>query len=90
MRYVYLLQSLSWPKKTYVGQTSNLRKRFAAHNAGQSTHTAKYKPWHLTAYIAFAEDRTAIAFERYLKSASGRAFARRRLRGESAYPKSHG
>jgi len=90
MRYVYLLQSLNWPNKTYVGQTSNLRKRFAAHNAGQSTHTAKYKPWHLTAYFAFADDRMAIAFERYLKSASGRAFASKRLCAESEYSKFHG
>jgi len=31
-------------------------------------------------YIAFSDEQKAIEFERYLKSASGRAFANKRLR----------
>src|SRR5262249_53424606 len=53
---------------------------FAAHNAGKSPHTAKFRPWRLVTYIAFSDERKAIDFERYLKSASGRAFAKKRLR----------
>jgi predicted GIY-YIG superfamily endonuclease len=41
----------------------------------QSIHTAKHKPWRLITYVAFADAAKAIAFERYLKSPSGRAFA---------------
>jgi predicted GIY-YIG superfamily endonuclease len=67
----------NWPTKTYVGQSTDLRKRLAAHNAGQSAHTARFKPWKLTTYFAFADESTAVAFERYLKSASGRAFSKR-------------
>ena len=78
--YVYLLKSISFPKQIYVGRTDDLRARLAAHNAGQSPHTAKFKPWDLVTYIAFSDEAKAIAFERYLKSASGRAFANKRLR----------
>ena len=77
MKYVYLLQSLSFPSKHYVGITSTLNKRFADHNAGKSPHTSKYKPWKLVAAIRFADNARATSFEKYLKSGSGRAFARR-------------
>jgi putative endonuclease len=80
MKYVYLLQSIQFPKETYVGLTDDLRSRFSAHNAGRSLHTSKHKPWRLVTYIAFSNDQRAVEFERYLKSASGRAFANKRLR----------
>jgi putative endonuclease len=80
MKYVYLLQSVDHPSETYVGLTNDLRARFSAHNAGRSPHTSKYKPWQLVSYIAFSDERKAAEFERYLKSASGRAFANKRLR----------
>jgi putative endonuclease len=76
---VYLLKSQSCPNQPYVGSTRNLRKRFKEHNEGPSPHTVKFRPWTLIAYIAFAEEKTAIAFESYLKSGSGRAFIRRRF-----------
>jgi putative endonuclease len=31
-------------------------------------------------YVAFADEAKAVAFERYMKTASGRAFAKKRLR----------
>jgi predicted GIY-YIG superfamily endonuclease len=80
MKYVYILQSIDAPDRTYVGLTDDLRKRLASHNAGQSPHTAKFKPWRLVTYIAFSEESKAVAFERYLKSGSGQAFAKKRLR----------
>jgi predicted GIY-YIG superfamily endonuclease len=80
MKYVYLLQSVEFREETYVGLTDDLRSRFTAHNTGRSPHTAKYKPWRLVTYVAFSDERKAVEFERYLKSASGRAFAKRRLR----------
>jgi putative endonuclease len=80
MQYVYLLESLQYPRQTYVGMTGNLRARIAQHNAGQSIHTAKYKPWRVVSYFAFTDENKAVAFERYLKTASGRAFAQKRLR----------
>ena len=79
MHYVYLLQSLAYPEQRYIGLTANLEQRLAAHNAGQSSHTAKYRPWKIASYLAFADEAKAVAFEQYLKSGSGRAFAGKRL-----------
>jgi predicted GIY-YIG superfamily endonuclease len=56
-----------------------LKARLAAHNAKKSPHTAKYAPWRLVTYIAFSNGKKAENFERYLKSGSGHAFAKRRL-----------
>ena len=80
MKYVYLLESINFPGETYIGLADDLRKRLAAHNAGQSLHTKKFKPWRLVTYLAFSDEIKAVAFERYLKSSSGRAFAKKRLR----------
>jgi predicted GIY-YIG superfamily endonuclease len=63
----------------YVGATDDLRARLKKHNAGEVSHTAKYLPWKVKTYIAFTDAKQAFAFERYLKSASGRAFAKKRL-----------
>src|SRR5207237_6467367 len=80
MHYVYLLRSERHPKQEYVGLTTNLRKRFTEHNRATSPHTSKFCPWILVAYFAFANRPQAVAFERCLKSGSGRAFAKRHLR----------
>jgi predicted GIY-YIG superfamily endonuclease len=51
----------------------------ADHNTGKSIHTAKFAPWTLECYLAFPEKQKAYDFEKYLKSHSGRAFAKKRL-----------
>ena len=79
MRYVYLLESQGVPGQRYVGITSDVERRLAEHNAGQSSHTSKYAPWKLITYIAFTNQQKAETFERYLKSGSGHAFANKRL-----------
>ncbi len=79
MTYVYLLESVAFPGQFYVGHTNDLRTRLTDHNAGKSSHTSKYKPWRLVTYLAFSDEAKAIAFERYLKTASG-PFANKRLR----------
>jgi predicted GIY-YIG superfamily endonuclease len=76
-RFVYILRSLVDPNRPYIGVTSNVEARLAAHNAGQSPYTAKYRPWQLQAAIEFPIEATALRFEAYLKSGSGRAFAKR-------------
>ena len=77
MKYVYLLGSGSRPDKTYIGLTENLEDRLKAHNEGSSAHTARFRPWKLEVAIAFRQDENAESFEEYLKSGSGRAFAKR-------------
>ena len=79
MVYVYILQSIDDPGHYYVGITEDLRSRLQRHNAGQVSHTSKHIPWTIKTYIAFADKKQAIAFEKYLKSPSGRAFAKKRL-----------
>ncbi len=79
MHYVYVLNSTAFPKRIYIGATSNLKQRLADHNAGRSPHTSKFAPWELACYIAIPDKETAYALESYLKSHSGRAFARKRL-----------
>ena len=79
MKYVYLIRSKSHPKQNYIGITSDLKKRLFVHNSGGSVHTSKFKPWELVASVAFADSERAVAFERYLKTGSGRAFAKKRL-----------
>ena len=79
MKFVYLLQSLTFPNQRYIGMTEDVEARLQTHNAGGSPHTAKYRPWTIATYICFQDDRRAIEFERYLKSGSGHAFAKKRL-----------
>lgn len=76
MFYTYILRSISYPNQRYIGSTSDLRKRLKAHNAGEVPHTAKFKPWKVETYIAFETEEKARAFELYLKSGSGHAFAK--------------
>ncbi len=78
VKYVYILESLD-SKHFYVGITDDLRARLTKHNAGEVPHTSKYGPWRIKTYIAFSDEKQALAFEKYLKSHSGRAFAQKRL-----------
>jgi putative endonuclease len=79
MIYVYILQCIAEPDRHYTGVTENLRERLKEHNSGKVPHTSKFKPWRLDTYIAFTNPDRAYAFEKYLKSHSGRAFAKKRL-----------
>jgi len=77
MKYVYILVSEKDPDRYYTGSTTDLKRRVEEHNAGKSTHTNKYMPWRLVMYFAFADPDKADKFELYLKTASGRAFAKK-------------
>ncbi len=79
MVYVYILRSMSAPQHYYVGITEDLRSRLRRHNVGEVSHTSKYARWAIKTYIAFSDEKQAFAFEKYLKSPSGRAFAKKRL-----------
>jgi putative endonuclease len=79
-RFVYILKSMDHPDQYYVGVTSDVAARMAAHNAGLTPSTMKHRPWRTLVVIEFDEEQPAIAFERYLKTGSGREFARRHFR----------
>lgn len=82
MYYVYVLESVDFLGQKYIGYTSDLKVRIIQHNSGKCQHTSKYKPWKLLLYIAFQEQSKAIEFEKYLKTASGKAFLQKRLLSE--------
>lgn len=75
--YVYMLQSLGDPERFYVGMAHDLSARLKRHNAGLVRHTSKSRPWQIEAAVAFRSKDKAVAFEKYLKSHSGRAFAKK-------------
>ena len=79
MHYVYILQSIDLPNRVYKGSTENLKERLKLHNSGKVDSTAKFKPWKMIFYCTFTEKKKALDFEKYLKSASGIAFMRKRL-----------
>jgi putative endonuclease len=80
MKYVYLIQSINSPAQYYSGITDKIEGRLEDHNTGKSVHTNKFKPWKLLVYMAFVDEKNAFAFERYLKSGSGRAFSQKHFR----------
>jgi predicted GIY-YIG superfamily endonuclease len=75
--YTYVLQCEQDPTRHYTGSTDDLKRRLAEHNAGKCPHTAKYRPWKLKSYFAFDRADIAHRSEAYLKTGSGREFARR-------------
>ena len=75
-RFVYVLQSVGDPGRLHIGLTDDVRTRLAAHNNGQRPHTAKHSPWKLHAAFWFSSEQLAARFGRFLKSASGRSFAK--------------
>ena len=72
--YVYILKSISFPDKNYIGYITDLKNRLSKHNEGGSPYTSKYKPWKIRLAIYFSNKEKAFSFEKYLKSHSGKAF----------------
>lgn len=77
--YVYLIQSVSSSEVSYIGYTTNLKNRLSVHNSGGSISTKKDRPWKLVMCSVFKNIDCAKEFEKYLKSQSGRAFAKKRF-----------
>jgi predicted GIY-YIG superfamily endonuclease len=77
--YVYILQSINKPDRYYTGFTEDIESRLKSHNQGNNPHTSKYRPWKIKTTIAFADRQRALDFEAYIKTPSGRAFAKKRL-----------
>ncbi len=77
--YVYILTNLADPPRHYTGFTQDLRARLKYHNTGECKHTAKFSPWQIETAVSFRSLDKAVAFEKYLKTGSGRAFAKKHL-----------
>ena len=77
--YVYILQSEIDPDRFYTGRADDMESRLKAHNQGKCKNTSKHIPWKIKTTIAFTNKQKALDFEKYLKTSSGRAFAKKRL-----------
>ena len=77
--FVYILQSEVDPEKIYVGFTEHIEQRLEDHNSKSQIYSRRYAPWQLVTYIVFSSRESALAFEKYLKTPSGKAFLRKRL-----------
>ncbi|PIR70458.1 MAG: hypothetical protein COU46_01455 [Candidatus Niyogibacteria bacterium CG10_big_fil_rev_8_21_14_0_10_42_19] len=66
MFYVYVLKGSSNPKY-YIGFTTDLKKRFSEHNAGENISTRRGKPWVLLYFEAYDKEVYARNRERMLK-----------------------
>ena len=72
MQFVYLLKCADGT--TYTGCSQNIEERLKRHDKKQVYYTSKRLPINLITYIAFSEKHKSFAFEKYLKSGSGKAF----------------
>jgi predicted GIY-YIG superfamily endonuclease len=63
----------------YVGSTNDLRRRVKSHQDGQVLSTKAFLPVTLKSYVAVETEGLARALERYLKSGSGKAVAKKRF-----------
>lgn len=75
--HVYILECSD--RTHYVGCTRNIPDRLSRHAAGRISYTSTRLPVKLCFYCTFSDRYKAYAFEKYLKSGSGRAFAKRHL-----------
>jgi putative endonuclease len=77
MWFVYILKCAD--NTFYTGCTSDLDKRLIRHSNGENIYTKARLPVEVVFYSAFINKYKAFEFERYLKSGSGKAFARKRF-----------
>ena len=77
MWFVYILKCADGT--FYTGCTSNLDERLKLHKKGENIYTRTRLPFMLISYFAFSDKYKAYNFEKYLKSGSGKAFAKKRL-----------
>jgi predicted GIY-YIG superfamily endonuclease len=77
MWYVYILKCSD--NTYYTGCTSDLDDRINRHLKRENTYTKDRLPVTLIYYSAFPDKYKAYEFEKYLKSGSGKAFAKKRF-----------
>ena len=76
---VYILFSEKY-NTTYTGYTSDLISRFKSHNElATKGHTIKFRPWIVLHVEFYADKKSAMTREKYLKSGVGRDFIKTML-----------
>ena len=79
MYIVYILLSVKYSSRYYIGFTENLQNRLIAHNTSSAGYSSRYAPWEIHTYITFKDEKLARKFEKYLKAGSGQAFLKKRF-----------
>ncbi len=74
---VYILKCVD--NTYYVGCTGDFNDRILRHNKGEVHYTSSRLPIKIVHHSIFSDKYKAYEFEIYLKSGSGRAFAKKRL-----------
>jgi len=77
--YVYILRCDD--HTVYTGCTSDIEDRIYRHQHGWVPATKGRLPVELVQYTVFGDKYQAFAFEKYLKTGSGRAFVSRHFSG---------
>ena len=77
MWYVYFLELGNGD--IYVGSTNDLKRRVDSHERGLVISTRPYSPAKLKCYVGVETELIARKLERYFKSGSGKAFAKKRF-----------
>jgi predicted GIY-YIG superfamily endonuclease len=75
--YVSILINAADGKKHYTGIARDLQARLIKNNQGGCADTSRPRPWQIETAMAFGSKKKTPAFEKYLKTGSGREFARR-------------
>ena len=65
--YVYMLKSLEQKAVTYVGYTSDIKKRIQLHNLGKGAKFTRGRKWKLIYREKFKSKKEAILREYYIK-----------------------
>jgi putative endonuclease len=65
--YVYMLKSLEKKTVTYVGYTSDIKKRIKLHNFGKGAKFTRGRTWKLIYKEKFNSKKEAISREYYIK-----------------------
>jgi len=66
--YVYMLKSIGSNSVTYVGYTSNLKKRISLHNKGKGAKFTRGRKWKLIFKEKCNSKSEAISREYYIKN----------------------
>ena len=78
MFYTYILYN-SETHRYYIGYTPDLKNRLKTHLEGKVKSTKSNLHYELEWYCAFKAAKQAVAFAKYLKTASGIAFMKKRF-----------
>ena len=65
--YVYMLKSIEKKTVTYVGYTSDIKKRIQLHNLGKGAKFTRGRKWKLIYREKFNSKKEAILREYYIK-----------------------